>query len=244
MGKNEVSFSNINMVVLAGGLGTRLRPLSDDCPKSMMEINHRPFLEYLLDQIRFWGGKTAILCTGYLGDRIYSRFGHSYRGIRLVYSRERSPMGTGGALRLAFRLITSKTVLVVNGDSYCAANLGAFLEWHLLKAAPATVLLVKNGDARRFGRVEVGENGVIGKFEEKTGPEEEGWINAGMYLFQRDLLSSIPADRPVSLEKEMFPLWSGQGLFGFQCEGEFIDIGVPESYVSAKQFFSGNHRYG
>ena len=240
MDKKEEFFSNIDVAILAGGLGTRLRPVVEDRPKVMVEINDRPFLEYILDQIKLWGGRRVILCTGYLGNQILSKLGNIYRGVQLIYSEEKSPMGTGGALRMAFHLFQSESVLVINGDSYCKANLMSFLEWHRMKDAMATLLLVENSDTKRYGKVGVNGNGIIIKFEEKTESEGSGWINAGIYLFRQGFIKSIPSERPVSLEREIFPSWVGQGLYGYKSDGKFIDIGTPESYQAAKQFFSEN----
>jgi len=238
MDMKEDVFSDIDIAILAGGLGTRLRPLMEDRPKVMVEINDRPFLEYILDQIILWGGRRVILCTGYLGDQILSKLGNTYRGVQLIYSEEKSPMGTGGALRMALHLFHSESVLVINGDSYCQTNLKSFLEWHFLKDAMATLMLVESHDTQRYGKVEVNGDGIILKFEEKTKSEGSGWINAGFYLFRQGFIKSIPPERPVSLEREIFPSWIGQGLYGYKSHGQFIDIGTPESYQAAKQFFS------
>jgi NDP-sugar pyrophosphorylase family protein len=109
-----------------------------------------------------------------------------------------------------------------------------------MKDAMATLLLVENSDTKRYGKVEIDGNGIILKFEEKTESEGPGWINAGIYLFQQGFIKSIPSERPVSLEREIFPSWIGKGLYGFKSDGLFIDIGTPESYQAAKQFFSEN----
>jgi D-glycero-alpha-D-manno-heptose 1-phosphate guanylyltransferase len=199
MDKKEEFFSNIDVAILAGGLGTRLRPLVGDRPKVMAGINGRPFLEYILDQIKFWGGRRIILCTGYLGNQILSKLGNVYRGVQLIYSEEKSPLGTGGALRMAFHLFHSESVLVINGDSYCKANLMSFLEWHLMKDAMATLLLVESSDTRLYGKVKVDGNGIILKFEEKTESGGAGWIyslRASCFVGKRN----IPIiDRPRSL---------------------------------------------
>jgi len=234
------AFSNIDVAILAGGLGTRLRPLVENRPKVMVEINDRPFLEYILDQIKLWGGRRVILCTGYLSDQILSKLGNTYRGVQLIYSEEKSPLGTGGALRMASHLLHSESVLVINGDSYCDANPRPFLEWHLVKDAMATLLLVESRNTGRYGKVEVDGNGIIRRFEEKTESEGSGWINAGIYLFRQGFIKSIPSEHPVSLEREIFPSWIGQGLYGYKSDAQFIDIGTPESYQAAKQFFSEN----
>lgn len=224
--------------VLAGGLGTRLRSVVPDRPKVLASVGGRPFLEYLLHQLSRCGVQDVVLCTGYLGEQIKDRFGWGYQSLRLQYSQETSPLGTGGALRRAMPLFKANTaVLVMNGDSYCGADLGAFREIHRLRRADATLLLVEKADTGRYGRVRVAADGRIVKFEEKgcrTGP---GLINAGVYVIEPHLLEEIPVGMPVSLEKDVFPSWVGRRFFGHQTPAAFLDIGVPWSYAKAESFF-------
>lgn len=223
--------------ILAGGLGTRLRSVVADRPKMLAEIQGRPFLAYLLDQLTAAGVKYAVLCTGYLGEQVQATFGDSYGDLHLVYSQESSPLGTAGALRLALPLFRSDSVLVMNGDSFCDVNLSAFWAWHCAHSANATLVLTKMLDTTRYGRVHVAADGGIVSFDENSGESSPGWINAGIYLLTRPLLLTIPANGVVSLEREMFPAWIGRGLYGYQSEGPFLDIGTPESYVLAERFF-------
>ncbi|MEE9304124.1 MAG: nucleotidyltransferase family protein [Thiotrichaceae bacterium] len=225
-------------IILAGGLGTRLRPVIEDQPKVLAEIKGHPFLKYLLDQLVGWKIEEVVLCTGYLGDQIESQFGQDYHGIRLIYSREVTPLGTGGALQLALPLIKSDTVLVLNGDSYCAADFDEFWRWHCLQKSDASLLLLHNSDTSRFGRVQIATDGHIEKFDEKDkNSPKPGVINAGIYLIRRSLLeSSIPDTGPISLERDVFPSWIGQNFFGYQTQCPFIDIGTPESYSLAEKF--------
>jgi len=230
---------SITAAILAGGLGTRLRPVVMDQPKVLAAIGGYPFLKYLLDQLASWRIQKVVLCTGYLGEQIESRFGQDYQGLRLIYSREPMPLGTAGALRLALPLIDSDTVLVLNGDSYCKADFDAFWRWHDLRRSVATLLLVNNPDAQRFGRVRIAADGQIISFDEKKADAEPGLINAGIYLVNRGLIKSIPESGAVSLEREIFPAWIGMDFYGCQAAGPFLDIGTPESYASAEVFFAG-----
>lgn len=225
-------------VILAGGLGTRLRSVVENQPKVLAEVGGQPFLNYLLDQLVEWRIQAVVLCTGHLGEQIEARFGANYRGLRLRYSRESSPLGTAGALRLALPSIPSDPVLVLNGDSYCGVDFAAFWRWHRSRQSAATLLLVHNPDTRRFGSVRVATDGRILRFEEKRDSAEPGSINAGVYLIARDLLRSIPIARPVSLEREMFPAWIGGDFYGYLAAGPFLDIGTPESYAAAEAFFA------
>jgi NDP-sugar pyrophosphorylase family protein len=235
-----LELTEVNVAILAGGLGSRLRPAVSDRPKVLARIGGRPFLTYLFDQLIAMGLREVVLCTGYLGDQITMVFGQSYATLRLHYSQESVPLGTAGALRLALPLFKSKVVLVMNGDSYCEANLKEFWAWHNRQRANATLLLTEVFDTQRFGRVRVGNDGTVNDFEEKGSGSSPAWINAGIYLLKRHLLTEIPANRAVSLEREVFPAWVGRGLYGFRSEARFVDIGTPEAYGSAQTFFTSS----
>ena len=230
--------ASVTAAILAGGMGTRLRSVVADRPKVLAEIRGRPFLAYLLDQLAGAGVRTVVLCTGYLGEQVQAMFGDSYGSLRLVYSQESSPLGTAGALRLALPLFKAETVLVMNGDSFCEANLRAFWAWHCARSADATLLLTRMLDTKRYGRVHVDEDGLVLRFDEKGQNGGPGWINAGIYLLNRRLLLTIPSSGAVSLEREMFPAWIGRGLYGYRSEGRFLDIGTPEAYILAERFFT------
>ena len=231
-------FTEVTAAILAGGLGSRLRPAVTGLPKALANIGERPFLTYLFDQLVAAGARDVVLCTGYLGDQIRMIFGESYNTLRLNYSQESTPLGTAGALRLALPLFNSNPVLVMNGDSYCDANIREFWFWHGRRHSNGTLLLTKIFDTKRFGQVKVDSDGKVTDFKEKGSGQGSGWINAGIYLLNRDLLDEIPVNRAVSLETEVFPAWIGRGLYGFQSEARFMDIGTPEAYSSAQSFFA------
>lgn len=230
--------TNVTAAVLAGGLGTRLRPVVDDRPKVLAEVRGRPFLTYLLDQLVTAGVGCAVLCTGYLGEQVQATFGAAYGRLRLIYSQERSPLDTAGALRLALPLLTSETVLVMNGDSWCDVDLAAFWASHCGRAAEGSLVLAETSDTMRYGRVYVDAEGFVRDFDEKGRNNESGWINAGVYLLKRRLVQRIPDNRSVSLEREMFPAWIGRGLYGYRGAARFLDIGTPEAYALAEHFFT------
>jgi NDP-sugar pyrophosphorylase family protein len=228
--------SDTTAVILAGGLGTRLRAAVADRPKVLADVAGRPFLAYLLDLLSGAGVRTVILCTGYRADQVESVFGSTYADVRLRYSCESSPLGTGGALRQALNLIETDQVVVMNGDSFCAADLPAFAEWHQMRSARASLLLARVEDTSRFGRVALASTGRIESFVEKGETIGPGLINAGVYVLDRDLLCQIPLATPVSLEREVFPAWMETGLHGYPTEAAFIDIGLPSSYALAEDF--------
>jgi NDP-sugar pyrophosphorylase family protein len=224
--------------ILAGGLGTRLRPVVADRPKALAAVAGAPFLARLLDQLVEARLDTVVLCTGHLGDQIENEFRDSYRGLRLIYSREGAPLGTAGALREALPRLAGDPVLVLNGDSFCRVDLGGFRSFHRDTRAEISIVLTEVPDASRFGSVTVDTQGCILRFEEKQTMRGPGWINAGIYLLNHRVIEGIPAGAAVSLEREVFPAWIGSGLLGFCAEGPFLDIGTPESYAAAERFFA------
>jgi NDP-sugar pyrophosphorylase family protein len=231
-------YSDITAVILAGGLGTRLRGVVCDKPKVLAEVNNRPFIQYLLDQLSASGIRRTVLCTGYLGDQIEKTFGAGYEQMRLAYSREPEPLGTGGALRLALPLLETEQVMVLNGDSYCSLDHTIFFDFHAEKLASMSLCLTEVADVSRYGAVQVDRDGRILKFEEKGVRSGAGAINAGIYLIGRPLIEAIPPKAAVSLEKDVIPTAISAGLFGFNSGGRFIDIGIPSDYEAAQHFFT------
>lgn len=231
------TLSEITTVILAGGLGTRLRSVVTDMPKVLAEVCGRPFLTYVLDQLADAGVQQVVLCTGYLGEQVYDVLGDSYKNLILTYSQERSPLGTAGALRLASSLMRSDPVLIMNGDSFFQADLLAFYNWYCQQQPDCALLLTQVADTQRFGRVHADSDGKILSFTEKGQPGP-GWINAGVYLLSQRVLQTIPAQKTISLEQDMFPVWVGQNFYAYRQAGAFLDIGVPESYAAAAHFFS------
>ena len=236
------NLSHITAAILAGGLGTRLRPMVADRPKVLAQVGDRPFIFYLLDQLAAVRVREVVLCTGYLAHQVRDTLGETYGPMNLLYSQEPSPLGTGGALCFALPLLESEPVLVLNGDSFCEANLRAFCLVHRLRGAQASLLLAEVTDTGRFGWVALDEEGRITGFREKGKATGGGWVNGGIYLINRALLETIPPQQTVSLEQDLFPAWIGRGLYGFRSQGRFIDIGVPESLAGAETFFHQENR--
>jgi NDP-sugar pyrophosphorylase family protein len=227
----------IEAIVLAGGRGTRLSSVVSDRPKVLADVGGRPFLTYLLDLLRHAGVRRAVLSVGYMQELVEEQIGPRHGSMEIVYSRETEPLGTGGGVRLAARLVQSDPAFVLNGDSYCHVNLAALVRFHRDRAARGTLTVLELPDTARYGRVKLDAAQRILRFEEKISGEP-GYINAGVYVLSSAMLASIPAERPVSLEREMFPVWIESGLFGFVCSGPFLDIGTPESYSEAERFFA------
>lgn len=239
-----MNLQNYTPVILAGGLGTRLSQVVTDRPKVLAPVAGRPFLAFLLAQLRAIGFSRVILCTGYKSDLLESAFGSKYQGLDIVYSREEEPLGTGGALRLALPLCDTEHLLVMNGDSYVDVDLGRFLDWYYQGGYQAALLLLNRTDADRYGSVTRDGAGRVIRFKEKNPGAGPGLINGGIYLMQAALPRSIPPGTLFSLEYDFFPGLLGQGLYGYECQGRFIDIGTPESYSRADDFFSGRLETG
>ncbi|HWG44466.1 MAG TPA: nucleotidyltransferase family protein [Gemmataceae bacterium] len=233
------TLADVTGVILAGGLGTRLRSRIADRPKVLAPVHGRPYLAYLLDQLAGAGLRNVVLLTGYLAEQIRSEFGDSYAHLRLAYSVEPSPLGTAGALRQALPHLLTPTVLLLNGDSYCAASLFDFREFHNRQGADFSLVLTPVEDCSRYGKVCLGPDDRVLRFEEKSQGAGAGWVNAGIYLLSRSLIEEIPTGDSVSLERDMFPTWAAdKRCFGFPCHAQFLDIGTPESYARAEAFFS------
>lgn len=228
----------VTAAILAGGLGTRLSPVLPGLPKVLADVGGRPFITYLLNQIEENGIKDVVLCTGHRAEQVEEKLGSAFGSVRLHYSKEQAPMGTGGALRLALPLLSYPIILVMNGDSFVEFKLAPFLERHLSEEAALSILLVEVEDTVRYGRVNVDVEGCITGFSEKAGSRGPGLINAGVYLMTKKTVAGISEGEAVSLERDIFPQLVGKGLYGFPCNGEFIDIGTPESYIAAQSFFN------
>ena len=237
----------VRAFVLCGGYGTRLRAVLADRPKSMALISGTPFLELLLDRLRSQGIDDLILGTGYMADRIESYFGSGDKhSMRMRYSREDKPLGTGGALKLAEPLI-SDPVLVLNGDSYVEWSLVPMLELFTGKDAPLVMVVQAVADVARYGSVLLDQEGRVTQFVEKGAAAGPGLINAGVYLLRKQIVRDLPANTAISLEREIFPRLLDRGVYGLISTGLFIDIGIPDDFMRAQTLLAsrvGTDRQG
>ncbi len=232
------SLKRLTAVVLAGGLGTRLRPVVEDRAKVMAIVAGRPFLTYVLDQIVRAGIKRVILCTGHLADSISSTLNHDYQGLQLMYSHEKTPLGTGGALKQVARFEDPFPMLVFNGDSFVNIHLEQLLEFHWTHRSAITLALATKQCSGSFGLVELGEGGVVKRFSEKEATGKSEWVNAGVYLLEQQVIESIPEGQYASFEREILPQWVGNGLYGYAQGEEVFDIGTPSSFSDAQRVFA------
>lgn len=224
-------------IILAGGLGTRLRTVLPDLPKPMAPVAGRPFLAHVLDALVDAGFESAVLAVGYRYEAIRHHFGATYRGMRLAYSVEASPLGTGGAIRLAADRTAADPVFVLNGDTYLELDYSAMLAAHRAASTQLGVAVCEVPDVGRYGSLEVEAGRIVG-FREK-GRSGPGLINAGTYLLSAGLMAHIPAGRPHSFEQELLmPMVAELHPLAFVTRGLFIDIGVPEDYARAQALFA------
>lgn len=229
MGKDQIK----EAIILAGGFGTRLNSLIKQIPKPMAPIKNRPFLEYIFDYLEIQKISKIILSVGYKAEIIRQYFGNTYNTISLRYCVEKSPLGTGGAIKKTLEMASERNVLVLNGDSFFALNLNEMLEIHLIKNADVTIALKPMKNIDRYGTVKI-ENGWITSFEEKA-VVKKGLINTGVYLFRSDIFSDLEFPETFSIERELFEKRvSKMHIAACISNGFFIDIGVPDDYEKAK----------
>jgi mannose-1-phosphate guanylyltransferase len=225
----------VDAVVLVGGEGTRLRPLTLERPKPVLPLLGRPLLAYVLERLAEGGVTRVIFGCGYLPDPIQACFGERALGLALEYVVEPRPMGTAGGIRHAARGRVSETFLALNGDILADAPLAALVLAHRERGAAATIALTPVADPSRYGLVRTDEDGRVLGFLEKPAPEEidTDLINAGAYVLEPSVLDLIEDGRAVSIERETFPALVGAGLFALAQDGYFSDVGTPESYIAA-----------
>jgi mannose-1-phosphate guanylyltransferase len=224
----------VQALVLAGGEGTRLRPLTLTTPKPVMPFAGRPFMTFMLDWLGRHGIDDVILSCGFMSDAVEGVLGDIHGGIRLRYVHEEEPLGTAGPLRLALDTgaLQDERLFVLNGDVLTDMDLTAEREQHERTGARATLCLIQVEDTASYGVVPTAEGGEVEQFLEKSpGPAPTNRINAGAYLLERDVIEQVPAGRAVSIEREIFPELVGNGLYGYLAAGYWKDIGTPRRYL-------------
>lgn len=229
---------DIDVVILCGGLGTRLRSVINDRPKVMAEINKRPFLDILIDYIASYKFRRFILCIGHMGDVIKKYYEKKDKNLTVLFSEEKEPLGTGGAIINAEALIKSDPFLAINGDSLCRIDIKEFLKFHIEKKAVASIALVSPERDADYGVVTLDSNQRIISFNEKAKPDVDAYISAGMYFFSRDIIGYVPANTNYSLEYDLFPNIIDKGIYGYITGEKLIDIGTPERYTKAEEFLN------
>ena len=226
-------------LILAGGFGTRLRPLTCTRPKLMFPVANRPLLDWVIERLSLDGVSTVVLAVNYMADVLSRHFGKSKYGVKILYSRETKPLGTGGPIRKAENLLNDddEPFFVLNGDILSTISYRDLYQRHIEYGARATIALHEVENPSRFGVAVLNGKNQILKFVEKPKPEQAlgRLINAGVYVLNQSVFDLIP-ERQVSIEKEVFPVLAGNGeLFGYNLDGLWVDIGKPEDYIVANR---------
>ncbi len=220
-------------VILVGGQGTRLRPLTSTVPKPVVRLVDRPFIAFMLEWLRGHGIDDVIMSCGFLADGVRSVLGDgSQLGIRLRFVEEPDPRGTAGALKLAEPMLDER-FLMLNGDVLTDIDLTAQIAQHEATGARATLALVPVADPSAYGLVILREDRSVRDFVEKPSPDsvESNLISAGAYVLEREILELVAPDRNVSIEREVWPPLIGDGLYGFPSDSYWLDIGTPARYL-------------
>jgi len=231
----------LEAILLVGGKGTRLRPLTLNCAKPMIPTAGVPFLTHQLARLRDAGVEHVVLATSYRAETVAAHFGDGRQlGLRVDYVTETEPLGTGGGIRnVADRLESGPEdpVVILNGDVLAAHDIPGQVRLHVEKRAAVTLHLVEVPDPRAFGCVVVGEDGRVSAFLEKTPDPPSNLINAGCYVFRRSVIDAMPPGRPVSVERETFPglLSSGELVVGHVDSGYWLDLGTPAAFVQGSR---------
>ena len=220
-------------LILAGGEGTRLRPLTLTVPKPVVPLANRPFITYMLDWLRRHGFDDIVMSCGFLADGVREVLGTGeVEGVSIRYVDEPQPLGTAGAVKLAEPVLAERFA-VLNGDVLTDLDLTALREFHEQRGATATLGLYPVEDPSSYGVVVTDEEGRVEAFLEKPAPgtAPTNHVNAGMYMLEHDVLDRIDAGRAVSFEREVFPGLVGEGLHASPLEGYWLDIGTPDRYL-------------
>jgi mannose-1-phosphate guanylyltransferase len=220
-------------VILVGGEGTRLRPLTSTVPKPVVPLVDRPFIVYMLEWLRRHGVDDVILSCGFLATSVRNVLGDgSQYGLRIRFVEEPDPRGTAGALKYAEDLLEER-FLMLNGDVLTDIDLSAQIAQHEATGATGTLALVPVPDPSAYGLVRLHEDGQVSEFLEKPPADQidTNLISAGAYVLERSILDLVPADKPVSIEREVWPRLVGEGLYGFVADAYWLDIGTPERYL-------------
>lgn len=241
---------DVDVLILCGGKGERLRSAVPDKPKVLADINGKPFLEILIENLASYGFKRIILSVGYLKEQIINHFKdypstrfkiYDFKfkkpDLKIEFSEENIPLGTGGAVKKVESFIKSDHFMVMNGDAFFDLDFEKFHIHHLENDALISIALTEIEDVSDCGVVDLSGDGRITDFKEKTLTKMPGLINAGVYLMRKDIFSHMPTEDSFSLEYDVFPKILKHACYGFIGEGKFIDIGIPERYEKARQLF-------
>ncbi|HNV85630.1 MAG TPA: sugar phosphate nucleotidyltransferase [Candidatus Omnitrophota bacterium] len=226
---------DVDLIILCGGIGKRLKPVTDKIPKPMVTIGQSPFLEILINSIAPYGFEKFILATGYKGEIIEQYF-QKRKGLSLHFSREKTALGTAGAVKNCEPFLKNPFFLVLNGDSFCPVDYHSLLEFHEQNKVLATAVVTPDDRSRTdAGSIKIGLDRQILSFCEK---EPGNYLNAGIYVFTRRILEQIPSGRSFSFEKDLFPSLSPDEFYAYVNPEKLYDIGTPERLKEFQKIYS------
>jgi len=231
-----MKLSDVDIVILSGGLGTRLRSTIGESQKIMATVGEEPFFNIVLRYLKAQGFGRIILAIGYQADQVEQYYRKNNLGLNIEFSREETPLGTGGAIKNAQKLVRSDVFFAMNGDCFSPLAYDDFLQFHLAKKSSATLSVVKINDSRDYGTIILGDNDRINGFEEKKDVAGGGLVNVGAYCFNKEILAMMPSEK-FSIERDFFPTLPEKlkkRFCGFVVETEFLDIGTPDRYSKAE----------
>lgn len=241
-------FDAVDVIILAGGRGTRLREvLPDSIPKPVAPINGVPFIVYLATLLYVAGARKLLFALGHGAAQCSAVLRQTVwpLDLEIAECREPAPLGTGGAITFSLPYTTRSTLLIVNGDTLGEFDIETLFALHRKRQASITLALAKMQDTARYGRVEVDDTGRVIRFAEKGGDQAgPGYINAGLYLVEREMVKTLPRETPLSWEHDVLERYCGRGLYATDACSNFIDIGTPETYRDAETFLKRFDRLG
>jgi len=236
--KKSLAIKRAEVVVLCGGRGTRIQGVLKDIPKILAPFQHKTFLDILVARLEEAGFASVTLSVGYLREKIRTYVQDKLKTtLKVNFVEETEPLGTAGALRNCLPQINADLVMVLNGDCITPVDFNDFFKFHTKMESDLSFVLCKQSNSGDFGNVSVGADGRLKAFNEKT-THSSGLINAGIYLFNKDILKHLPPKTPSSLETEFFPaIIRNKKCFGFVTEAQVMDIGTPERYTQSQEVF-------
>lgn len=206
----------------------------------MAQVNSKPFLDTVIEYAASFGFKRFVLCTGYKAEAIEKYYKKRTSHLEFVFSQEKEPLGTGGAVKNALTLIKSNPFLTMNGDSFCSINFCDFYKFHTTKKAVFSIALSKPKNDQNSGIVILDRDKKIVEFKEKSGIEKGNYRNAGIYLMRHEIFQIMGDEKVFSLEYDMFPALAGENCYGYYGGDDFIDIGTPQNLVKASDFIKNS----
>jgi D-glycero-alpha-D-manno-heptose 1-phosphate guanylyltransferase len=227
------------VIILAGGFGTRLKSVINDLPKCLAEVSGKPFLSYVIDSLINFNYSHFVFSLGYKSEVIKDFIETNYPQLNVTYSIEQNPLLTGGAIRLAIEKCQEQNVLIINADTYFGFDLNQFLSNHTYQNSDISIALTYMENFDRYGVVKFDENNIINSFEEKKF-QKSGFINCGYIIIKKNVILNMPLNMPFSFEKDfLFLNLSKLKVSAFVAKAYFIDIGIPEDFIKSNLDFKG-----